>query len=117
MLLKGKSLYPNTTLVGQRVASQLQPYPNRTVIVRFQQFAAMAITDDFTDRAIFGSSIPRFTLRLTWEIRYSPVHADAGWLLKMCVRDAEPGAAFLDDRGWGAFHGRGRGHYRRRRGV
>jgi hypothetical protein len=47
MLLKGKSLYPNTTLVGQWVASQLQPYPNRTVIVRFQQFAAMAITDDY----------------------------------------------------------------------
>jgi Right handed beta helix region len=47
MLLKGKSLYPSATPVGQWVASQLMPYPNRTVMVRFQQFAAMAITDDY----------------------------------------------------------------------
>ena len=47
MLLKGKSLYPNTTAVGQWVASLLVPFPNRTVMVRFQQFAAAAITDDY----------------------------------------------------------------------
>jgi hypothetical protein len=47
MSLKDKSLYPNATPVGQWVASQLLPYPNRTIMVRFQQFAAMAITDDY----------------------------------------------------------------------
>lgn len=47
MLLKGKSLYPNTTSIGEWIASQLSAYPNRTVMVRFQQFAAMAITDDY----------------------------------------------------------------------
>jgi hypothetical protein len=47
MSLRGRSLYPNATPVGQWVASQLQAYPNRTVMVRFQEFAAMAITDDW----------------------------------------------------------------------
>ncbi len=47
MLIKGRSLYPNITAVGQWVASLLVPFPNRTVMVRFQQFAAVAITDDY----------------------------------------------------------------------
>lgn len=47
MSIDGRSLYPNSTPVGQWVASQLQAYPGRTVMVRFQQFAAMAIQDDY----------------------------------------------------------------------
>ena len=47
MLLKGKSLYPNTTAAGQWVGSILAPFANRTVMVRFQKFAAAAITDDY----------------------------------------------------------------------
>ena len=47
MLLNGKRLVPNATPVGQWVASQLGAYPNRTAMVRFQQFAAVAIQDDY----------------------------------------------------------------------
>jgi hypothetical protein len=47
MFIKDKSLCPNATPAGQWVASQLSAYPGRTVMVRFQQFAAVAIQDDY----------------------------------------------------------------------
>lgn len=47
MQFKEGSLYPASNAAGQWVASQLAAYPNRTVLVRFQEFAAMAIQDDY----------------------------------------------------------------------
>jgi hypothetical protein len=47
MQLKEGSLYPASNASGQWVASQLAAYPNRAVLVRFQEFAAMAIQDDY----------------------------------------------------------------------
>jgi hypothetical protein len=48
MQLKEGSLYPASNAAGQWVASQLAAYPNRAVLVRFQEFAAVAIQDDYT---------------------------------------------------------------------
>jgi hypothetical protein len=42
------SLYPASNAAGRWVASQLAVYPNRAVLVRFQEFAAVAIQDDYT---------------------------------------------------------------------
>ena len=52
MSFKDGSLYPATNPAGQWVASQLVPYPNRTVMVRFQQFFATAIQDDYLSNDI-----------------------------------------------------------------
>jgi hypothetical protein len=38
MILRDGSLYPRNNPVGQFVASQLAPFPNRVVVVRFQEF-------------------------------------------------------------------------------
>jgi hypothetical protein len=48
MLFKEGSLYPAANAAGQWVASQLAAWPNRAVLVRFQEFAAMAIQDDYS---------------------------------------------------------------------
>lgn len=47
MTFKGRSLYPANNPVGAWVASQLAAYPNRVVMVRFQQFVGVAIQDDY----------------------------------------------------------------------
>jgi hypothetical protein len=47
MYLEDGSLYPASNSAGQWVASQLAAYPNRVVLVRFQEFAAEAIQDDY----------------------------------------------------------------------
>jgi Right handed beta helix region len=48
MRFKEGSLYPASNAAGQWVAPQLAAYPNRAVLVRFQEFAAVAIQDDYT---------------------------------------------------------------------
>jgi hypothetical protein len=47
MLFEKGSLYPKANPAGLWVASQLVPYPNRTVLVRFQEFWGMVIQDDY----------------------------------------------------------------------
>lgn len=47
MYLKNGSLYPKSNAAGKWVASQLTPYPNRDVMVRFSEFLASDIIDDF----------------------------------------------------------------------
>jgi hypothetical protein len=47
MQFREGSLYPAENPAGQWVASQLAAWPNRAVLVRFQQFAAVAIQDDY----------------------------------------------------------------------
>jgi hypothetical protein len=59
MYLKDGSLYPKSNPSGQWVASQLQPYPNRAVLVRFQKFWGMVIEDDYgsSDIRIINTSV------------------------------------------------------------
>ena len=47
MYLKNGSLYPRSNASGKWVASQLVPYSNRDVMVRFSEFLASDIIDDF----------------------------------------------------------------------
>jgi Right handed beta helix region len=48
MQLKDGSLYPASNAAGQWVGPLLAAFPNRAVLVRFQEFAGMAIQDDYT---------------------------------------------------------------------
>jgi hypothetical protein len=59
MYLKDGSLYPKSNPSGQWVASQLRPYPNRAVLVRFQKFWGMVIEDDYgsSDIRIINTSV------------------------------------------------------------
>jgi hypothetical protein len=59
MSIQGGSLYPNSNPTGQWSGSQLRAYPNRAVMVRFQQFAGDAIQDDYgsNDIRIIRTSI------------------------------------------------------------
>ena len=52
MRLRDGSLYPADNPAGQFVASQLVPYPNRPVVVRFQKFAGSAIENDYLNKDI-----------------------------------------------------------------
>jgi parallel beta-helix repeat protein len=47
MFVKNGSLYPKSNPSGQWVASQLAQYPNRDVMVRFSEFLASDILDDY----------------------------------------------------------------------
>jgi hypothetical protein len=47
MFIKNGSLYPKSNPSGQWVASQLAQYPNRDVLVRFSEFLASVILDDY----------------------------------------------------------------------
>jgi len=59
MYIKAGSLYPKSNPSGQWVASQLAPYPNRAVLVRFQKFWGMVIEDDYgsSDIRIINASV------------------------------------------------------------
>jgi parallel beta-helix repeat protein len=47
MFIKNGSLYPKSNPSGKWVASQLAQYPNRDVMVRFSEFLASDILDDY----------------------------------------------------------------------
>jgi hypothetical protein len=59
MSFENGSLYPQSNAAGQWVASQLAQYPNRAVLVKFQQFWGMDIIDDYgsSDIRIINTSV------------------------------------------------------------
>jgi hypothetical protein len=59
MFIKEGSLYPSSNPSGRWVASQLRPYPNLPVLVRFQKFWGMVIEDDYgsSDIRIINTSV------------------------------------------------------------
>ena len=59
MFIKEGSLYPMANPSGRWVASQLRPYPNLPVLVRFQKFWGMVIEDDYgsSDIRIINTSV------------------------------------------------------------
>jgi hypothetical protein len=59
MFIKEGSLYPRSNPSGRWVASQLRPYPNLPVLVRFQKFWGMVIEDDYgsSDIRIINTSV------------------------------------------------------------